>query len=301
MQATITHIQRMSLHDGAGIRTTVFFKGCNLRCAWCHNPETFSTATELEWVKNRCLHCGECIRSCPAGALSIAGDNIVRDNNRCNLCRDAACHVSTCTTVCFSDAHQIIGKPATMNDLCQQIEEDRNIFEQTGGGVTLSGGEPMLQFPFVKELAKTLSQRGYNLVLQTNLSMKWNLYREILPFINHFMCDLKHLDGEAHQRWTGQSNCLILENILKLDRSGASYRLRTPVVPSVNDSEDDLVAMSAFAKTLKNITSYELLPFHPLAAYKYEQLGLKYAFANVKPIQTESFAGLKRKFEFKNR
>jgi pyruvate formate lyase activating enzyme len=281
----------MSLHDGDGIRTTVFFKGCNLRCAWCHNPETFSAAEELEWVKSRCIHCGECIKCCPAGALSIIENNIVRNKNRCTQC-------FKCVKVCYAGAHQTVGKPATISELCEQIEEDRTIFNQTGGGVTLSGGEPMLQFLFVKELAKTLSEHGYNLVLQTNLSVKWNLYKEILPFINHFMCDLKHLDGEAHRRWTGQSNRLILENILKLDQSGASYRLRTPVVPRVNDSEEDLTAMSNFAKTLKNTTSYELLPFHPLASYKYEQLGLKYALANVKPIQPEVFEGLKNKYEF---
>jgi pyruvate formate lyase activating enzyme len=294
MNAMITHIQRMSVHDGDGIRTTIFFKGCNLRCKWCHNPETFSSEKEGEWIKSKCIHCRECVKQCPADALSIVKDEIIRDKNLCEKCY-------TCVELCYPGAHQIIGKSITTAELCEQIAEDKSIFEQTGGGITLSGGEPMLQFPCVKELAGALSEQGYNIVLQTNLSVRWKLYKEIIPHINHFMCDLKLLDSEAHQHWTGQDNRLILENMLKLEASGVSYCLRTPVIPGVNDNEEQLATMSAFAKKMKHIKSYELLAFHPLASYKYKQLEMDYMFENAQPVQPDKFAKMREKFEFYNK
>jgi pyruvate formate lyase activating enzyme len=233
------------------------------------------------------------MKQCPTGALSIVEDKIVRNKNLCKKC-------CACVETCYSGAHRVIGKSVAIAELYEQIEEDRNIFEQTGGGITLSGGEPMLQFPFIEEFIRMLSEKGYHIVLQTNLSVRWKLYEGIIPFVNHFMCDLKLLDTELHHYWTRKDNRLILDNICKLDSSGVSYRLRTPVIPGVNDSKEQLSAMSVYARKMKNIECYELLPFHPLASYKYKQLGMVYTFENVKPIQSEKFTELKKTFEFYN-
>jgi pyruvate formate lyase activating enzyme len=289
----ITHLQRMSLHDGAGIRSTIFFKGCNMHCQWCHNPETFSPLLELGWLKTKCIGCGVCLEKCPQGALSAAGDEIVRNHRLCSGC-------NTCIEECYPQAHHRIGTETTVEELCKQMEEDRRIFENSGGGVTLSGGEPMVQFPFLLGLAKALSEKGFHITLQTNLNTAWDKYQAILPYVNYWMCDLKLLDAEAHRYWTGADNRLIRENIRHLDASGASYCLRTPVIPGVNSNDEQLQQMSDFASGLQHLDYYELLPFHPLASYKYKDLGMEYAFETVKEIPATEFAELKKKFEIRN-
>jgi pyruvate formate lyase activating enzyme len=180
------------------------------------------------------------------------------------------------------------------------MEDDRSIFENSGGGVTVSGGEPMVQFPFLLELVKTLSAKGFHVTLQTNLNTAWDKYQAILPYVNYFMCDLKLLDAEAHRYWTGADNRLILENIGRLDASGASYCLRTPVIPGVNNRDEQLQQMSDFVSGLQHLDYYELLPFHPLATYKYKDLGMEYEFETVKEIPATEFAELKGKLEVRN-
>jgi pyruvate formate lyase activating enzyme len=180
------------------------------------------------------------------------------------------------------------------------MEDDRSIFENSGGGVTVSGGEPMVQFPFLLELVKALSEKGFHITLQTNLNAAWNKYQALLLYVNYWMCDLKLLDSEAHRYWTGTDNRLILENIRHLDVSGVSYCLRTPVIPGVNNKKEQLQQMSDFASGLHHLDYYELLPFHPLASYKYKDLGMEYEFETVKEIPATEFVELKKKFEVRN-
>lgn len=290
MYGLISHIQRMSLHDGPGIRTTVFFKGCDLRCRWCHNPETFAPEAELGWAGSKCIRCGVCLAKCPSGALSINGNEIVRNWSACRRC-------GTCVAECYPNAHYWLGRKYTADELCGIAGEDRNIFERSGGGVTVSGGEPMVQFLFLEEFLKALFCQGFHITLQTNLNASWEKYQAILPFVNYFMCDLKLLDTAAHQHRTGKGNERILENIGRLDASGAAYCLRTPVIPGVNDQREQLQQMHAFVSALKHIDKYELIPFHPLASYKYKNMGIEYPFEKVKGIPQNEFEELRKTFE----
>lgn len=293
MQGVITHIQRMSLHDGPGIRSTIFLKGCNLQCKWCHNPETFSLQPELGWAQNKCIHCGTCIQKCAEGALSIQGDDIIaRNKELCTGC-------NTCVSECYPGAHYRLGERYSVEQLCRMVEEDRRIFEGSGGGVTLSGGEPTIQRVFLQTLAEALHEKGFHVTLQTNLYAPWEVYETLLPYIDYFMCDLKHLDTEEHRRWTGQGNETILANLLRLNQAGVRYVVRTPVIPGVNNREDQLRAMYRFVSQLGNVEGYELLPFHPLASYKYHHMGMDYVFEATREIPQEEFAELKKQFEIR--
>lgn len=293
MQGVITHIQRMSLHDGPGIRSTIFLKGCNLQCKWCHNPETFSLQPELGWAQNKCIHCGTCIQKCAEGALSIQGDDIIaRNKELCTGC-------NTCVSECYPGAHYRLGERYSVEQLCRMVEEDRRIFEGSGGGVTLSGGEPTIQRVFLQTLAEALHEKVFHVTLQTNLYAPWEVYETLLPYIDYFMCDLKHLDTEEHRRWTGQGNETILANLLRLNQAGVRYVVRTPVIPGVNNREDQLRAMYRFVSQLGNVEGYELLPFHPLASYKYHHMGMDYVFEATREIPQEEFAELKKQFEIR--
>ena len=291
MEGIVSHIQQLSVHDGDGIRTTVFLKGCDLRCKWCHNPETFSRSRQLQWIEARCIGCGECIKACKANALSLSdGGGIIRDSKACVDC-------GGCVEICFADAQQHVGTVYSVEELCMQLEADRPVYGYSGGGVTISGGEPMQQHEFATELAAALHSRGINVCMQTNMNAPWERYEAILPWLDYVMCDMKHIDPEAHRAWTGQSNRRIINNIRRLDTTGIRYCVRTPVIPGVNSDQRTLAAISEFAGALKNAERYELLPFHPLAAYKYRNLGMTYGFADVKPIPEDYFQQLKAKFE----
>ena len=271
LQGTISHIQRMSLHDGQGIRTTIFFKGCNMRCRWCHNPETFSPNIEQALAKAKCIRCGVCIEKCPKEALYIKNGEIFKNRNLCAEC-------GVCIDECYAAAHYRVGAMYTVDELCAKVEEDRSIFERSNGGVTISGGEPTLQYPFLIELVKALRAKRFHITLQTNMSADWDKYAELLPYVNHFMCDLKLLDAKAHKEHTGKDNQRILENIKKIDASDASYCVRTPVIPNVNDDKEQLSQIADFVSELERNEKYELIPFHPFASYKYENLGMEYEF-----------------------
>ena len=282
----------MSLHDGNGIRTTVFFKGCNLRCKWCHNPETFRKQKELSWIGKQCIKCGICVQECQSKALEIKGNEIARNPELCTFCRK-------CVNNCFAEAHQILGKEYTVTKLCDEVEKDRFVFERSGGGVTISGGEPMVQFPFLKLLLKELNSRKIHVCLQTNLSFEWEKYEEIIPYIDYFMCDLKHIYPEEHLYWTGRDNRTILANLENLDKSGKLYCVRTPVVPGVNNDPETMKQISGFVSTLKNPDYFELLPFHRLATYKYKNIGMDYEFERISEIPEEEFRSLQKQFQIK--
>lgn len=276
----ITAIQRMSIHDGPGIRSTIFMKGCNLRCRWCHNPETFSRAPEIEWIKDKCISCQACLLVCQSGALSLHEEKVQFDKSPCTVCFD-------CVPVCFPEALQKIGREITPGELFSEIEQDFPFFMESGGGITISGGEPMLQSAFVLEALKLFKNAGIHTAIETNMSLPWKKYASVLPNADLIMADLKLMDPGLHRKWTGGGNRQVLENILSLDRSGKPYYLRTPVVPGVNNNREQLRKIAAFVNQLKNIVKFELLPFHSLAAPKYENLGIVNPFANGQVVTSE--------------
>ena len=293
MNGVITTIQRMSIHDGPGIRSTVFLKGCNLRCKWCHNPETFSPQPELEWQQDRCQQCGACTEVCKTGALQIANGKVTLTRDRCTACFD-------CIEVCYPQALRKMGRHITPQQLCSELEKDRVFFDESGGGVTFSGGEPMMQAPFLAEAMGLLKEKGIHVALETNLSVPWDHYEKILPYTDLVMADLKIMDEEKHRKWTGSGNKRILDNILRLDRANVPYILRTPVVPGVNDSPEDMEKTAAFVARLENISTYELLPFHPMAESKYKNLGKVDPFKGVQALdlkKLESYEPILTKYK----
>ncbi|HOP10981.1 MAG TPA: glycyl-radical enzyme activating protein [Oscillospiraceae bacterium] len=227
----ISSIQRMSVHDGPGIRTTVFLKGCNMRCAWCHNPEAIHTYPEYVFNPKLCLHCGHCAEGC------------------------------------YSGARILCGKETAVEEVMAEVSADQPYYGETGG-LTVSGGEPFMQTPFLLELLKSAKARGIHCGVETNGSMPFERMEQALPFVDVWMIDLKAFDDEIHKDFTGISNGTIMKNLRELDRHGAKIILRTPVVPGVNDAADELEKIVKFAAGLKNLAYYEVLPYHPLGLSK---------------------------------
>lgn len=268
MDGIITSVQRMSVHDGPGIRSTIFMKGCNLRCRWCHNPETFSFAPELEWIKTKCIGCQACLDVCQTGALSLINGNISFHKGGCTACFD-------CIPECYPEALHKIGRRVTPESLFGEIEQDFPFFEESGGGITISGGEPMLQKLFVISILKLFRTGGIHTALDTNLSVPWKHYEQLLPYTSLVMADLKAMDNELHEKWTGGDNSTIIRNIRNLDESGTPYFIRTPFIPGFNDSEKEFRSIAGLLSTLKNMKRFDLLPYHPLGNWKYVNLGVE--------------------------
>lgn len=270
MQGIITEIQRFSVHDGPGIRTTVFFKGCNLRCYWCHNPETHSPEPELQLQLGRCIACGACFTACQAGAHRM--ENGTRSFDR-ELC--AAC--GRCAAECYADALVMIGRQVSVAQVMAEVLADRPFYHSSGGGVTLSGGEPLLQPAFCAELLSACRAESIHTAVETAANLPWELLERLLPLLDLVMLDLKALDDERHQAGTGVSNARILANARRLGATDKPLIVRTPVIPGFNDTPEAIADIARLAAELPNLLYYELLPFHPMAAAKYDGLGRTYA------------------------
>ena len=279
----LTAIQRFSLHDGPGIRSTVFFKGYNMRCAWCHNPETLRVEPEVLYYRSKCVGCGACAQVCPSHR--VEGGKMVYDRAAC------ADH-GACAQVCFSGALEMCGKEYTVQDVLHEVMQDVDYYAQSGGGVTLSGGEVLLQPQFAAELLSALHKEGVHTAIESNLNVDFSTLEALLPDLDLVMCDLKLWDEDAHRRWTGAGNARIRENIARLSRSGKPFIVRTPVIPGVNDSEAEIAAIAGFVGQLPGLAYYELLNFNPLGGSKYQALDVDNAFAGARPLSEERMQAL---------
>jgi pyruvate formate lyase activating enzyme len=276
----ITDIQRFSLKDGPGIRTTVFFKGCNASCRWCHNPETLSARRELLIYPERCAGCGACVgfdRERAGRGLPPPREELTWES----------------AELCFSGALSAAGSEMDVPRIVGQIEQDRDYYINSGGGVTLSGGEVMMQSEFAGEILRSCKRLGIAAALETNLAYDYSLLEGLLPDLDLVMADIKMLDGPRHIFFTGIDNRVILENVRKLSREGIPYILRTPVVPGVNDRAEDIGAIAAFIAGDKEfLLYYELLNFNPLGASKYEGLGIPHQYRDTRPLKDEELREL---------
>ena len=267
-QPFIFNVQKFCVHDGPGIRTTVFFKGCPLRCAWCHNPESQDFAPELLVNAEKCTSCRQCLPTCPAGAIRATGEGIVTDRASCRAC-------GSCADECLPGAREIAGHQATIAELLAEIEKDRVFYEQSGGGVTLSGGEVLCQPEAARELAQACQIRGIHVAIDTCGHAPYENLARLLDCADLFLYDLKHLDSLRHRKFTGQDNHLILDNLLRLSATGQSIHLRIPLIENFNADDAHIESVARFVRQL-NLSRIDLLPYHNTGSSKYERLGRRY-------------------------
>jgi pyruvate formate lyase activating enzyme len=266
-------IRRFSVHDGPGIRTTVFLKGCPLRCPWCHNPEGLSAAPELVWRSERCSRCGSCIAACPEDALEWVDDLPTLDASRCTLC-------GICADECYAQAREVVGRAMDADAVLAQVERDLPFYEESGGGVTFSGGEPLAQPEFLAELLRGAQARGIHTALDTCGYAPWNALDDLRTDVDLFLYDLKLVDEERHRSVTGVSNAAILDNLERLAERGHRIVLRLPLVPDINDDEPNLRAIGGLAARL-GVERVVVLPLHRLGRDKYARLGRTYELSTI--------------------
>jgi len=281
MKGNIFDLKRYAIHDGPGIRLNVFFKGCPLHCLWCHNPEGVAFKPELMLMPNRCARCGDCVRSCRYGALSQNGDGqVLAERSLCTLCGD-------CVEACKRQAIEIVGREVSVEDVLAEAEKEQVFFEQSGGGVTLTGGEPLAQPAFAEALIDSLRQKGFNVALDTSGYAEPDVFRRLTAKVDLVLFDLKLMDDARHKKYTGVSNRLILDNLKRLASSGKAIWVRFPLIPGVNDDEANLMAMADFLAGLKSVQQLNVLPYHKGGVEKFRRLGREKEFAVFEPPSEE--------------
>ncbi len=276
----VFNIQKYSLHDGPGIRTTVFLKGCPLCCQWCHNPESISPRREIVVVNNRCVACGECREACPFGE-TISGDGAWPPrHDQCTLC-------AACVDACPTGARQMIGRSMTVTEVLTEVIKDRIFYDDSGGGVTISGGEPLSQPLFVKALLQAFREAGLHTVLDTTGFGCTEHLLAAAGFSDLVLYDLKAFDEPQHRKLTGVPNRSILENLKALDGVHQNIWIRLPVVPGMNDDLMELKKIADFVSGLRSVTLVNLLPFHRSGLHKYERLGWGHSLDGVETPSAE--------------
>ncbi len=281
----IFDIKKFSIHDGPGIRTTVFFKGCPLRCTWCHNPESQSLARERMFRASRCIRCGGCLATCSQGAISWNGSLPVTNDQKCTLCGD-------CVGTCFAEAREIVGPEMSVAQVMVEVERDVAFYDQSGGGVTFSGGEPLTQPDFLLALLQACQEQEIHTVLDTCGYATWEMLDRVRGYVDLFLYDLKVMDDARHRQFTGVSNERILGNLRALAERGHEIILRMPVIPEVNDDEESVRQIGQFVASLPHVRRVDLLPYHHTAADKYERLERAYALVDARPLSDERMADL---------
>ena len=267
----VFNIQKYSIHDGPGIRTTVFLKGCPLSCIWCHNPESQAFEPQLMVYKKRCIGCGKCVEVCKYNALS--------DSSKCISC-------GSCTDVCFSRARELAGKLMTAEEVMAHIDKDSIFYDESGGGVTFSGGEPLSQPQFLLELLKQCKKREYHTVLDTSGYGTAETVKAASAMTDLFLYDLKLVNEEKHLKYTGVSNKLILENLKLISRLGNRIYIRIPLIPGINDDEENIRETAEIVQGTPGVEQVYLLPYHNIAADKYSRLGKRNSSEEI-PIPSE--------------
>lgn len=285
MKHLITDIQRFSLNDGPGIRTTVFFKGCNMRCAWCHNPETLSMTPDLMFYPSKCIGCGKCFGACPVGAHRMENGEHIIDRKLCESC-------GQCTEVCYAEALVMSGKEMTVDEILSEVRQDKAYYETSGGGVTLSGGEVLCHVEFAAELAEACHREGISVAIETNLSMPYEHIKPLLDKVDVIMADLKILDDEMHKKYTGLSNQTTIENIQRI--RAIPMIIRTPLIHGVTATEENLRGIAKLLRGKENLIYYQLLNFNPLGASKYQGLDAENPFSDLRPYTDDQMKAFDR-------
>ena len=281
MTGVIFDIQRFAIHDGPGIRSTVFFKGCSARCEWCHNPESLSITPQLQYYEDRCVSCGNCVNLCPQGAHVMrdrtqtqGGTEAIRKGHFFDRRRCIACGL--CSGECFSNALVICGREMNVEDVLRQVLDDKPYYDESGGGVTLSGGEPVLQDDFCEALLKSLKNVSLHTTVQTAGFYSFEKLDRLLPYLDVVMYDIKGLSQDIFQNHIHASSSLALDNLKRLDERGIPIIVRTPCVKGLNDDAGEIEAIARMLSSLKHLRYYSLIPYHGLAKIKYDVLGQEF-------------------------
>ena len=279
---TIFDIKRYAINDGPGIRTAVFFKGCPLECIWCHNPEGQSAQPQLMFRLNRCKSLRACLSVCPRDAVSWNNGSIT-NWDECDDC-------GKCAEVCLAGARELVGQRVTIEKLLVEIKRDIPFYDQSGGGVTFTGGEPIYQKDFLHGVLIACKQQQIHTAVDTSGYSSWENINDILPYVDLFLYDLKLMDENQHIKYTTVSNRLILSNLIKLSESGAHIIVRIPFIPGINDDHDNLDSCASFLSKLPSLDGIALMPYHEIGLAKYQALGMIYRLDNIKTPTNENIA-----------
>jgi pyruvate formate lyase activating enzyme len=283
-EGIVFDIQRYSIHDGPGIRTIVFLKGCPLSCRWCCNPESQHLEPALMYQKSICVGCGRCIQACKRGALSFDNPTFI-DRSRCTAC-------GACTNVCLTGALSMKGRRMTVWQVMQELQKDATNYRRSGGGVTLSGGEPLVQSDFAVELLKACKDKGWSTAMETTGLAPQEVVERVMPLVDHALVDLKVIDPFVHQAQTGVANRQILENAIRISQLTATV-VRVPVIPGVNADPAAIEAIGRFAQLMRGVETVHLLPYHTYGENKYELLGRAYPMGETAAVPKETVDALK--------
>lgn len=276
--AIVTNIQGYSVHDGPGIRTVVFLKGCPMRCKWCANPENLRAEIEIGFIKGLCQSCGRCVKACNHKAITPGAGVYRIDRENCVKC-------FRCVDNCYYGAIARYGEAMTSREVYNKTRRDKMFYDSSGGGVTFSGGEPLLYPEFVAETSESLCAEGISICIETCGAVDWGAFEIVLPFMGAICYDIKLIDNRRHMLYTGMDNARILENAERLAQSGAKIIFRKPLIPGVNDGEEDITATAAFLVKL-GVPELELMPYHRMGQPKYEALNIEYTMTDLSAADT---------------
>lgn len=288
MEATIINIQKYSVHDGPGIRTTVFFKGCPLKCWWCHNPESIDPQEEMMLCQDKCTSCGRCVKRCAQEAIELKNGDPFVDLEKCISC-------GKCAEFCISEAKEHVGRRVHVDELMLQIKKDMTFYEESGGGVTFSGGEPMMHSDFLREVLIRCRDLRINATVDTCGYTSWENFEKIAHMVDLFLYDLKIYDDEKHIKYTGVSNKLILENLKKLSDLGKNIYVRMPIIRGINDDDEHIDKSIDFLSSL-NILQVNILPYHKLGMDKYDKLTMEYKLSGGEKPEAKRMTEIEEKF-----
>jgi pyruvate formate lyase activating enzyme len=282
----VLNISRMTVHNGPGIRTLIQFKGCPLRCVWCSTPESQSDKPELAVFPDKCIYCNQCLAVCPTNAVYLNDTMLSIDRNKCNVC-------GKCASVCYSEALRLLGREMTVTEIVQEVKKDEVAYKHSNGGVTLSGGEPLLEIQFTVELLQSLSRSGISAGVDTSGYVPSKNLELTLPYVSFFLWDIKLMDEQKHKEFTGVSNRLILDNLNLITKKGVPVYVRVPLIPGYTDSKENIKATCEFAQGLASLVEVDLLPLHHFGMARYASLNRPYPLKGVPLISNGTMQEIK--------